>query len=408
MKKFMIIHAHNANRGDEAAVHAMVDELIALYPDCKITISNQGNTPYPSMPKQVNQIKRFPIQHSRFQQAEFMLDIATCGKVVISQNAKEFLTAAREADLVIHAPGGPSIGDVYYRGELLYLLHFELMRKMHKPYMFYAPSMGPFNTEKRNKLRKKVLLGAERIILRDPISYQYVKEFIPEAKVELALDSALQHDIDLEENKTKLSAYTKLKHFLDSHERCIGVTITDLLWHPTHGKNSAIAPNITKTFNAFLNDVTAQNIGVVFIPQLYGEQNDSRLMQQFAKNDRDYFVVEDNDDRYDSYFQQYLIGQLYAVVGMRYHSNIFSSKMGTPFVSVSYEQKMQGFMQKVGLSEYCIPIADLSYEMLKSKFELLEENYDTYKNRLNELHAYMKAEAYKTTLAVKEIVDTLQ
>ena len=40
------------------------------------------------------------------------------------------------------------------------------------------------------------------------------------------------------------------------------------------------------------------------------------------------------DDMHDCYFQQYIISLIKAVVGMRYHSNIFSAKMGTPFVSV--------------------------------------------------------------------------
>lgn len=45
------------------------------------------------------------------------------------------------------------------------------------PIYFYAPSMGPFNCASRNKLRKEVISGAERIILRDPISVKYVKDF---------------------------------------------------------------------------------------------------------------------------------------------------------------------------------------------------------------------------------------
>lgn len=61
----------------------------------------------------------------------------------------------------------------------------------------------------------------------------------------------------------------------------------------------------------------------MFIPQLYGNGNDYDLMRTFCCDTNDYFVVTASDERYDTYFQQYLIGQLYAVIGMRYHSNIF-------------------------------------------------------------------------------------
>ena len=101
-------------------------------------------------------------------------------------------------------------------------------------------------------------------------------------------------------------------------------------------------------------------------------------MSGFATGKDSFFTIPDSDDRYDSYFQQYVIGQLYAVVGMRYHSNIFSAKMGTPFISVSYEQKMTGFMEKMELSRYCIGIKDLSAELLAEKFELLEQEHDSY------------------------------
>lgn len=52
----LVIHSHNANRGDEAAVKAMVDELLIKYPGATITISNNGFTPYPGMPENVIQI----------------------------------------------------------------------------------------------------------------------------------------------------------------------------------------------------------------------------------------------------------------------------------------------------------------------------------------------------------------
>ena len=92
---------------------------------------------------------------------------------------------------------------------------------------------------------------------------------------------------------------------------------------------------------------------------------------------------------------------------MRYHSNIFSAKMGTPFISVSYEQKMQGFMEKMDLSRYCITLENLSVERLREKFIVLTSNYEQYKTYLNEKHIEMKMESYRTTEIVKEIIEKL-
>lgn len=401
--KILIIHSHNANRGDEAAVKAMVDELLLGIPDLEITISINGATPYPNMPPQVTQIGRFPKLRSRVAQLEFFAAKATKGRLVFTKEGKQFIKALKEADLVLHAPGGPSIGDIYANAEMLYLWRLDLVRKLNKPYMFYAPSMGPFNMEERNKLRKKVLLGARKIILRDPISVGYVREFIPEKEVSHALDSALQHDIDIAENEAKYNAYTQLVDFVGSHEKCIGVTITDLKWHPKH-KNSDEIKAIFPAFRQFIEHKVSQGYGIVFIPQLYGTGNDTVVMNEYMLPDHT-FMIDAANDEYDSYFQQYVIGRLYAVVGMRYHSNIFSVKMGTPFVSVSYEQKMKGFMQSVGLEQYCVDLSDINEQLLEEKFSLLENNYDEYKNMLKDLHGRMKAEAYRSTEAVISILE---
>ena len=95
---------------------------------------------------------------------------------------------------------------------------------------------------------------------------------------------------------------------------------------------------------------------------------------------------------------------LYAVIGMRYHSNIFSAKMGTPFISISYEQKMQGFMKKMELDRYCISLDKLSDEELKKKFSILTDNYDEYKKYLISVHEKMKKESYETTNILKDIL----
>ena len=81
-------------------------------------------------------------------------------------------------------------------------------------------------------MAQKVLEHSEAIVLRDPISEKYVRDFVPDKTISLTLDSAFQHDVNIEQNKEKLNQYMELKRFLEKHEKCVGVTITDLLWHP--------------------------------------------------------------------------------------------------------------------------------------------------------------------------------
>ena len=191
---------------------------------------------------------------------------------------------------------------------------------------------------------------------------------------------------------------------MDSHEKCIGITITDLQWHPVYSQDPELKNRIQNTFRSTIAYITQQGFGVIFIPQLYGNGNDYDLMSQYVTSSESCYVVKADSDLYDAYFQQFLISKLYMVIGMRYHSNIFSAKMGTPFVSISYEQKMQGFMKKIGLERYCIALNELNYEQLKARIKLVMDNYVEYRNYLLNLHDSMKKESFETTELVNYII----
>ena len=402
----LVINCHSDNRGDEAAIHAMVDELNRTFGNIKITLSIRGvGTKYPNMPSNVTMIHQFnPI--SKKTNIAHQVALITCGKVVLSKTQKDLVHEIDKADLILHAPGGPSIGDTYYDDEPTYLKIFDLIRAMNKPYMFYAPSMGPFIRKERNKWRKLVLSNSEAVVLRDPISVGYVRAFIKDKNIIQALDSALQNDISINENQKKLEKYIELDNFIFKYKKCVGITITDLLWHPVYSQQLNLEAHIKDTFQNFVGMLIKQKYGIVFIPQLYGNGNDTQLMKSFCVSEA-CFIIPDDNVKYDAYFQQYLISKLYAVIGMRYHSNIFSAKMGTPFISISYEQKMQGFMNKINLEKYCIAIDDLSFKILQDKFEVLCAEYDKYREKLLKEHMNMKRESYRSTEVLVDIVKRL-
>ena len=400
----LIINCHSDNRGDEAAIHALVDELNVAYTDCKITLAIRGmGTRYPNMPRNVSMITQFCPSSLK---SNLTLELAKIskGNIGIGHKLSILIKKIKDSDIILHAPGGPSIGDTYFEVEPTYLKIYDLICCMKKKYMFYAPSMGPFKTKKRNAWRRKILNNAEAIALRDPISEKFVQDLLPEKNIYLTLDSALQHDINLVENEMKFNEFKELHDFILSRKKCIGITVTDLTWHPIYSKNMEISKKIKNSFDEFLRNISDKGYGIVFIPQLYGAGNDFDLMKKYCQNQIDYFIVPANNEKYDAYFQQYIIGKLYAVIGMRYHSNIFSAKMGTPFISVSYEQKMQGFMRKMDLLDYCINIEDLSYNCLCEKFNILVSNYELYKKYLTQKHDDMKFESQQTTQILKKVL----
>lgn len=128
--KILVINCHPDNRGDEAAVHAMVDEIGAAYPGVEITLAIRGaGTKYPNMPSNVKMIHQFMPISSKAKVAH-RIAVLTGGKVSISSNEKDLISEISKADIILHAPGGPSIGDTYYSDEPTYLAIYDLLIAM--------------------------------------------------------------------------------------------------------------------------------------------------------------------------------------------------------------------------------------------------------------------------------------
>ena len=389
-----IFGANWYNHGDESAIRSMIDEIRKTYPKSIIKIEfNQSGVCIPYRDIEVISGFTIPAKRRRFiDYLKYEYSVFTNWKHVLLDPTNynkylAFINAVQWCDYAIYAPGGPSFGDIYKQYYLVEMMH--ILHRYNKQYFFYAPSMGPFT--KNRKRIKSALENSDFICLRESISKKYLRDLGVEKEAVVTLDSAFQHPFDANIERTKLDKYPGLENFI-SDAKCVGITITDLRWHDNKRMFDR-EKRIKESFEHLVKYLCDHGYRVLFIPQLFGKDNDAEYMKKFAINDCCQIVSQDED----CYFQQFVISKLYAVVGMRYHSNIFSAKEGTPFVSVAYEQKMSGFMDKAGLSQYCLSINDLNSENLLEKFKLLEEHYDEYKADLNKKRENFIAESHKTT-----------
>ncbi|HEX3048161.1 MAG TPA: polysaccharide pyruvyl transferase family protein [Bacillota bacterium] len=401
----LIVNTHWNNRGDEAAFRAMIDTILEEHPDAKLWVlmNRIKQFPYHDHPKVAVIPKFFPTRKNLL---EMPLILLSHGRLALFDNSRAFCGALRKADLVIHAPGGPSIGDIYAAEEWRYLTRLFLAIWCNKPIFFYAPSMGPFQNRVRNLMRRFILNKAACICVREGLSQRQLDSLNLKQEVHVTLDAAIQNTIDSQKELLKLKEYGALNDFLSSPQRIVGVTITNLQWNPRYQGNLALSENIRFVFTKFLEYLTNKGYKILFIPQLFGDQNDSDYMNSFINlnNNHDLFVLS---DQYDVYFQQFIISKVYALIGMRYHSNIFAAKMSIPFISISYEQKMKGFMEKVKLSDYCLDINDLTAQNLSDLFEQMEREYDNYRNQLLMISSDIKRESSRTNEYLNGIIKKL-
>ena len=373
-----IVNAHWNNRGDEAALLALLEGLRQVYEACRITIIFKDGKSVVQFPE-MEGVDYFPAKFNA-KQWDIWLSTITRGFVGKNDLLKKTIRTLKTTDLIIYAPGGSVINDrFFWSKQMEYLVPFICAKLYRIPLFVAAPSIGPFDTEKPIRIRKWLLKTPKVTCVREAISQKYLEQISIKKNVHVTMDLAFMNDIDTFSNEKKLSDYNALKQFLDSHDKVVGMTLTDFKWHIKLRNDQELLIRIEDTFQKYINELEQKGYGVLLIPQLFGNQNDYNYLEKYCTGNT--FLM---NDRMDTYFQQYIISQLYAVIGMRYHPNIFAAKMGTPFIAVIYEEKMQGFLELAHLEEYAIPLVDISFEKLDEKFGVLEQHHEIIRQKLQE------------------------
>jgi colanic acid/amylovoran biosynthesis protein len=261
-----------------------------------------------------------------------------------------------------------------------------------KPIFFYAPSMGPFTFKFDNPLRRFLLKRASAIVLREDLSGEYLEKQLGLKSI-VTCDSAMQNTVP----EGYIDRYNNLSAILKTIEekRVIGMTITVLKWHPVYRKDAHLENRIRESISGAIEVFLDKGYCILLMPQIFGDVSDVPLLEQFREANKDrIFILPGN---VDSYGQQLLISKLHSMIGMRYHSNIFAAKGKIPFLSISYEHKMKGFMDKLGLSELTMNVEEITAQGIIDKFEYLEYNYESVKRILNERVPELQRLSSKTT-----------
>jgi colanic acid/amylovoran biosynthesis protein len=388
--KIVIPNAHWNNRGDEAAHRALWGELRKLYPTASVKVlikDRKSVEQFPDLPG-------FSAEALQFKAPIWEIWLAALSRGVLGFNSalKRSVRILASADLIIYPPGGAVISDrFFWSKQMEYLLPFLCARLYGTPTVVASPSMGPFDPRPVRRVRKWLLKAPRAICVREDISRKYLAAIGVEENVNVSMDLAFLDDVDATVQESLLEKYTELRDFLSSHDKVVGITISDFKWHVRLGKDPELSERVRVAFMEFIKWLTARGYGVLLVPQLFGNQNDIDYLGTFSSPN--VFVLDEN---YDAYFQQFVIGKLHSVVGMRYHSNIFAAKMGTPFIAIPYEEKMQGFLELADLMEYALALNDFSTDRLRSKFEMLEAGHDSVTVKLATQRNEWRSRARKT------------
>ncbi len=163
-----------------------------------------------------------------------------------------------------------------------------------------------------------------------------------------------------------------------------------------------------KNFVEYL--VSKKKCNVIFLPMhVYEPDNDKNLAKEI------YNELEDNDVKecvrvvkrqYGPREMKGIFGELFALVGVRFHSLVLSSSMHTPLISIGYAKKNRAIMDYVGKSDFHIDLDGLDLRFLKTRFEKIYKNrkkvVDELAKRYKEINKEYNSQLRKVLRVITE------
>ncbi|QTL96944.1 hypothetical protein GM661_02610 [Iocasia frigidifontis] len=250
-----------------------------------------------------------------------------------------------------------------FRGPIPYYEVLSRIATLHEvPIMLYGLSIGPLSTEYGKLLTKSILKQATIKTVRDKKSLALIKKLgINNSDVHLLPDPV----VGIKANKIDKSIKRKY----------IGVSVRSLAYKGDEELNKRYEKSILKIVQYFLGYLDFE---VVFIPHCtyeFGgdEQNDiiisKRILEQLTNKDRASVLSKEKARSIPDVLNVY--SKCAFSISTRLHSNIFAAITSTPMISINYNPKVKGFIEWLGLQDYCLELNDVDYSNLKEKVENL-------------------------------------
>lgn len=297
---------------------------------------------------------------------------------------RDVIKEMKNSDYIIHIGG-----DNYCYGvnEWMYSINNNAKKYNKKTILWGASLYDEINDiELINDLRKYDLL-----MLREKISYNAVKKFIPEEKLMLIPDPAFS----LKPQKITLDKwYTSRK--------VIGLNLSPLTIKTEKNYSDV------KDFIDYILEKTDYSISL--IPHVtVSEVNDLNILRRIKEDysNEDRIFLEEKD--YNCQQLKYIISKCELVIAARTHASIAAYSSCVPTLVIGYSVKSRGIAEDLfgNYKDYVLPIDELTKDTLIKYFNYIENNKDTIKEILEKQAKRLSKNAKKIYINMQKKLEEL-
>lgn len=286
------------NIGDEAILKSIITVLRKEKPDIEITVLSND------------------IEHTK---NTYNVDAINRWNIL-----KIYLELLKSDGLI--SGGGSLLQDVTSSRPIIYYTSIMKLAKLaRKPIFIYAQGVGPISEDKNKKIVKKILNKVNYITLRDKESLDLVKSIGVNKNIDIVPDPVMGFSIDGFKSNI-CDKYNGLKY--------ITVSVRD--WEKA-------TTNFLEKIAKSCDKIVSSGTDVVFIP-MHGEHD-------YETSKKVVNMMMENADIFDykaSIEEKILcIKNSKLMIGMRLHALIFSATVNTPMIGISYDPKIDSFLDIV-------------------------------------------------------------
>ena len=334
------------NIGDEAILETLISKLRSLNANVKITVLS--NNPDETRVKYgVDTVKR----HDIF----------------------KVFNAIRKSDTLLSGGGSLLQDDTSARSIHYYLTIIKMGLMMKKNVYLISNGIGPLIREHNKKQVAKVLNKVNHTTVRDFNSKKLLEEIgVETSKISVSADLVI--DMEMQSLEPGKEILTKLG--VDKLERrIIGVAIRQKDFRNQKNRDELVR---------FVNHLS-KVYTVLFVPFYYDDDAKIEADIKAMVSENVHFISNKHDaDEVLSVMQHFDI-----LIGSRLHSLIFSLVAEVPFIGISYDPKIENFMEMIDMYPVC-SMKHFDVEALIEAVKVLEDDYLMQKQRIVEAKEILK------------------
>lgn len=337
MKKILLAGYYGfGNLGDEAILEMAIKQILEITDRKNITVLS-GNKEVTSRKYNVSTIDRY--------------------------NVFSIINKLMKSDALVFG-GGSLLQDITSKRSIYYYLFLiRLAKMMNNKVIMLSQGIGPIVNENSKKAVQSTLDYIDYITVRDKHSKDFLEGLgMDKNKIFLSTDPV----INLRAGENYVSKHSGKKKICFSLRN----------W-----KNADVSQKISELTEKLIEN----NIECHFIPFYYNE--DLELIDEVEENvgDKAVYYKErlSTSDAFD------IIKGMDVLVGVRLHSLIFAAAANVPFAAVSYDHKVDHFVNSVNMKVAC-SIDNIDEDVLYNEIMEKINNEDEEKKRLSESVASLR------------------